>query len=57
LNDYKQGSLRLIRRLPVVVYYGDSIFEYEYLREYKDKIEKTLHGVGGPWAVSESIDN
>ena len=33
----------------------ESIFEYEYLHKYKGKIEKTLHGVGGPWAVSESI--
>jgi len=41
----------------VVVYYGESIFEYEYLRKYEGKIEKTLHGVGGPWAVSESIVN
>jgi len=55
LNDKKKCSLKLISRLPVVVYYGESIFEYEYLRKYVGKIEKALHGVEGPWAVSESI--
>ena len=32
------GYLRLVGRLPVVFYSGESIFEYEYLREYEAKI-------------------
>jgi len=39
------GNLRLVGRLPAVVYSGESIFNYEYLREYEAKIEKTLRGV------------
>ena len=42
------NTLGLLRRLPAVVYCGESIFEYEYLREYEAKIEKTLHAVLGP---------
>jgi len=33
----KKGSLGLESRLPVVVYCGESIFEYEYLHEYEAK--------------------
>jgi len=33
-------KLGLLRRLPIVVYCGESIFEYEYLRKYEAKIEK-----------------
>ena len=44
-------------RLSVVNNTRESIFEYKYLREYEAKIEKTLHGMRGPWAVSESIVN
>ena len=34
----KNGFGRLVCRIPVVVYCGESIFEYEYLREYDAKI-------------------
>ena len=36
-----KGFPGLVSRLPVVVYWGQSIFEYEYLREYKAKIQNT----------------
>ena len=39
LNDQKMSPLGLLRQLPVVVYYGELIFEYEYLCEYEAKIE------------------
>jgi len=42
LNDKKRGSPGLVRRLPVVVYCVELIFEYEYLHKYEDKIENTF---------------
>jgi len=39
------------------IYYRELIFKYKYLRKYEGKTEKTLHGMRGPWAVSESIVN
>ena len=45
------SPLGLLRRLPVVVYCGESIFEYEYLREYEAKIENVYTLVCGPQDV------
>jgi len=41
----------LLPRLPVDVYCGESIFEYEYLCEYRAKIEKIYTLVCGPQDV------
>jgi len=43
--------LGLLRRLTVVVYYGESIFEFEYLREYGAKIENIYTLGCGPQDV------
>jgi len=45
------SPIGLLHRLPVVVYYGESIFEYEYLREYEAKIENVNTLVCGPQDV------
>jgi len=45
------SPLGLLRRLPVVVYYGESIFDYEYLRAYDAKIESIYTLVSGPHDV------
>jgi len=48
------SPLGLLWRLPEVVYYGESIFEFEYLREYGAKIENIYTLVCGPQDVSLS---
>jgi len=48
------GSLR---QLPVIVYCGEPIFEYEYLREYNAKIENIYTLVCGPQDVLLGIKN
>jgi len=45
------SPLGLLMRLPVVVYYGESIFEFEYLREDGVKIENMYTLVCGPQDV------
>jgi len=47
----------LASRLPLVVYCVESIFEYEYLREYKAKIDNTLTLVWGPYGVLLGANN
>jgi len=51
------SSLGLLRRLPVVVYCGESIFEYEYLRKHEAKIENVYTLVCGPQDVLLGIKN
>ena len=53
----KKGSPGLVRRLPIIVYWGDSIFEYHYLHEYEAKIENTFTLVWGSYAVSLGVNN
>jgi len=45
------SPLGLLWRLPVVVYCGESIFKYEYLREYDAKIENIYTLFQGPQDV------
>jgi len=46
-----------LRRLPVVDYCRESIFEYEYLHEYEAKIENVYTLVCGPQDVLVGIKN
>ena len=48
-------SWGLLRRLPIVVYLGESLFEFEYLREYNAKIENVYTLVCGPQDVLMGI--
>jgi len=41
-NDLKKGCFWLVRRIHVVGYCMESIFEYEYLCKYEAKIEISL---------------
>jgi len=45
------SPIRLLRWLPVVVYCGESIFEYNYLRKYETKIKNVYTLVCGPQDV------
>jgi len=47
----------ILWRLPIVVYYGESIFEYKCLRKYKAKIENTYTLVCGPQDVLLGMKN
>jgi len=53
----KKGCLWFVYQLPLVVYWRESIFEYEYLREYEAKIENTLTLVWGPYVVLLGMNN
>jgi len=53
----KRGSPGLVRRLPVVIYCVELIFEYEYLHKYEAKIENTFTLDWGSYDVSLGINN
>ena len=40
-----RGCPRLVHQLPVVIYSGEPIFKYKYVRKYAAKIEKALDPV------------
>jgi len=51
------SPLGLLRRLPIVVYYGESVLELKYLRKYWAKIENIYTLVCGPQDVLLGVKN
>jgi len=51
------GCPYLVHWLPVVIYSGKSIFEYDFIREYEPKMEKASDLVWGPYDDQAVINN